>query len=170
MKCEDLTFPVKKVSEIILTNSDTNEMKNKSIKSIDLKANKISEVNCEMNKYSSQIVPAEVKSRYTFSNYIIDPNKFCFKKVVRGLALVKRFIRHLKDAALSNTPITRSMSSKTGQQTTQITDDEIKDAEESLYRKAKVKKFVKESQIQEDFRRSQQNHCIIQDDFSEMKR
>ena len=35
----------------------------------------------------------KLKGRYTFSNYEIDPNKFRFRKVVRILALIFRFIR-----------------------------------------------------------------------------
>lgn len=46
--------------------------------------------------YTTNIVPAaEIKKRYQFSNYLIDPNRFRLRKVVRILALVLKFIRKL---------------------------------------------------------------------------
>ena len=47
--------------------------------------------------FSVDIVPAkEVSERYQFCNYIIDPNRFRFRKVVRVLALVLSFLRRIK--------------------------------------------------------------------------
>ena len=40
-----------------------------------------------------KIVPNEVHGRFVFSNYLIDPNRFSFRKVVRILAYVLKFIR-----------------------------------------------------------------------------
>ena len=42
---------------------------------------------------SSSIVPDEVKERYQFSNYLIDPNRYRFSKVVRILSYIYKFIR-----------------------------------------------------------------------------
>ena len=41
-------------------------------------------------------VTEELGKRYKFSNYLIDPNKFRLRKVLRTLALVMLFIRNVK--------------------------------------------------------------------------
>ena len=43
----------------------------------------------------SKLVPGEVKVRYQFCEYLIDPNKFRLQKVLRILALVKKILRAL---------------------------------------------------------------------------
>ena len=43
--------------------------------------------------FVNEVVPKEVKERYEFSNYLIDPNRFRFRKVVRILGLVFRFVK-----------------------------------------------------------------------------
>ena len=42
------------------------------------------------------LVPEAVGDRYKFSNYVLDPNKFRFRKVVRVLGLVLLFIKKLR--------------------------------------------------------------------------
>ena len=42
-----------------------------------------------------QQVPEEVGLRYNYSNYVIDPNKFRFRKVVRVYGLVILFLNKL---------------------------------------------------------------------------
>ena len=37
-----------------------------------------------------------LRERYTFNNYLVDPNKFRLRKVVRIVAMVQRFVRNLK--------------------------------------------------------------------------
>ena len=46
----------------------------------------------------SKLVPESVGERYKFRKYLIDPNKYRLKRVVRLMALVKRFIRKIKTA------------------------------------------------------------------------
>ena len=41
-------------------------------------------------------VTEELGKRYKFSNYLIDPNKFRLRKVLRTLVLVMLFIRNVK--------------------------------------------------------------------------
>ena len=48
------------------------------------------------NKTGRAIVPKTVDARYKFCSYLIDPNKYRLRKVVRILAFVKRFIRNVK--------------------------------------------------------------------------
>jgi len=149
MNLDETTFPVKKVSEIILTNSDLQQVTNESqiLKSIDLKGT--SNMNCNANFNSDNGVPDEVRTRYTFSNYLIDPNKFRFKTVVRILATVIKYINLLRRST-NNIRVTRSRAAAKVQPTITISDDDIKSAEEYFYRKAtmEVKHFVKPSQYE----------------------
>ena len=52
-----------------------------------------------MNKacYTTKYVPTEVRDRYRFSEYAIDPNRLRLRKVVRILAIVLLFIKKLKE-------------------------------------------------------------------------
>ena len=58
----------------------------------------------------ARYVPDEVGSRYKHSKYIIDPNQFRFRKVVRILALVFLFLKNIslkiyqKRKTLNKTP------------------------------------------------------------------
>ena len=85
----------------------------------------------------------ETQKRYQFSNYLIDPNRHQFSKVVRIVAIVQRFIeicRHSKKKtairANSNVEII-------------LYDDELVNAEKYFYRKAtqELKKFVEKSKL-----------------------
>ena len=140
MKLNESSFPVKKVSEIILTSSELKEASNET----QFTAFKPSDnVNFNCN------VPDDVSLRYSFSNYVVDPNKFRFKTVIRVLALVQRFIKRLKYATKnkqSRIPTTRSKSKSSNQQI--INDDDIKEAEDYFFEKAtiEVKHFVKRAQ------------------------
>ena len=42
-----------------------------------------------------KLVPEEVGERYKFCDYLIDPNKFRFRKVVRVLGLVFKFLQNM---------------------------------------------------------------------------
>ena len=82
MRESECNFPVKTVSEIIITASEQKE--------IDLECSvpKINEMYCP-----NKVVKDEVKIRYEYSKYLIDPNRFRFRKVTRILALVYIFVR-----------------------------------------------------------------------------
>ena len=43
--------------------------------------------------FFSSVVPDKVKSRYEFSQYIIDPNRYRLRKIVRIISLVYLFVR-----------------------------------------------------------------------------
>ena len=79
MKLDSSKFPMLSPDQIKLSDSD------------------IKEVNVESEAHISrcQKVPDEVRERYLFSNYLIDPNQHSFTKVVRILAYVKRFCKNL---------------------------------------------------------------------------
>ena len=44
----------------------------------------------------------EVAKRYEFSNYIIDPNKYSFEKVIRVLAMVYKFLDNCKNKCVNH--------------------------------------------------------------------
>ena len=94
MKGEECNFPVKTVSEIVLGSEGRNEAKKETIV-IDI----INELNdgCAYNNayMPSHLVPDDVGSRYKYSQYLIDPNRFRYRKVVRVLGLVILFVSKL---------------------------------------------------------------------------
>ena len=48
-----------------------------------------------------KVVPEEISKRLEFSQYIVDPNRFRLKKVIRVVALVMLFIKYLKKRIIS---------------------------------------------------------------------
>ena len=78
MKLDSSEFPIFSPDDIKLNESDSVEIKR--------------EVETHLSK-----VDDNVANHYAFSEYIIDPNRFSFSKVVRILAYVIRFCRLLKD-------------------------------------------------------------------------
>ena len=60
----------------------------------------------------NQGVRNRISERYTFSQYVIDPNKFRLRKVVRILALVCLFIRNMKLKAEINYRASFSLADK----------------------------------------------------------
>jgi len=76
-------FPTKTVSQIILNSTNLNEVKKEAT------------IECNQHKgyfsLSSKVLtslPAEVQERYSFSKFLIDPNKFRFHHVLRILGHV----------------------------------------------------------------------------------
>ena len=95
MRSDRSNFPTKTVEDIKLTGEEVGSHDSECL----LDNEWVDEVNNKSfsNTYLiKSIVPNEVKERYQFSNYIIDPNKFRFRKVVRILVLVILFIKNLK--------------------------------------------------------------------------
>ena len=54
---------------------------------------------------------SEINKRYEFSDYVLDPNKFRFKKVVKILALIKMFVNKLKAKIGKSSAVTVSQNS-----------------------------------------------------------
>ena len=96
-----------------------------------------------------------MRERYTFSQYILDPNKFRFRKVVRILAIVKKFIRNSKSRMSS----TKHRGRVTNDVLT-LTNDEIDAAEKYYYQKAseEVRHFLKPKQYSKI---SKEHHGIL---------
>ena len=88
-------FPMKTVRELSLSSDKVNQIKEQ------IPSNKeFSGISTNQQVHSASIhhkgnVPEEVTSRYRLSNYILDPNKFHFSKVIRIVALVIKQIQKL---------------------------------------------------------------------------
>ena len=78
-------FPLKKYEEICLSDREKGDAGKEKVE-VDLH-------DCFISKY----VPQEVGDRYAYSDYLIDPNKFRFKTVLRILALIFFFLGKIND-------------------------------------------------------------------------
>ena len=91
MNKEVENVPMKTVRELSLIPDEVNQIKE------EIPSNKeINDISTNQQVHSTSIhhkgnVPEEVASRYRLSNYILDPNKFHFSKVIRIVALVIKF-------------------------------------------------------------------------------
>lgn len=92
------TFPIKSAAEIKLTNTD---LKNVNAETLKMDLTDTGWINQQLSQafyvgqsqiYAGEGVVDRIGERYRFSDYILDPNKFRFRKVVRILALVYCFI------------------------------------------------------------------------------
>ena len=84
MRGDEEDFPVKTMEQVILDNEARSEARKEEIIVEFLSDNYfIGHLSMPERK-----VPEEVGSRYKFCDYVIDPNKFRFRKVVRMLGLV----------------------------------------------------------------------------------
>ena len=92
MRLEDRSFPTKSVEDIKLT---AEELRSHDSECLNTECT-LSDVTSSNSYPSNRLVPSDVGDRYKFSNYIVDPNKFRLRKVVRILALVMLFIRNCK--------------------------------------------------------------------------
>ena len=92
MRGDETGFPVKNANEIVLNNESKREAWKEKI---------VIELDQNYHYFSNHLympsksVPDEVGLRYEYSNYLIDPNKFRFRKIVRVLALVFLFLKNL---------------------------------------------------------------------------
>ena len=98
MRGDGTDFPIRTAQEIILDNVAKDEARKEKIQ-IGVDAATCSHMdppsqNCPMY-LPTRYVPDEVGLRYEHSKYIIDPNQFRFRKVVRILALVFLFLKNI---------------------------------------------------------------------------
>ena len=90
-------FPIKSISDIKLSKE---ELKGYSEEKLDL--SDTNWINKQLSdEYLSYVTMNdgelnEISQRSKFSNYVIDPNKFRFRKIVRIVALIFKFIKNLK--------------------------------------------------------------------------
>ncbi len=91
MRFPDNQFPLLAVKETVLDSDEVTEMNKERIESkIDFQSHWAIFEACEKT---------ELGKRYAFSNYLMDPNKFRFKRVLRVLALVILFVRNFLSKA-----------------------------------------------------------------------
>ena len=98
-KGEESLFPIKTFREAVLTKNDLEQYKTELIKS-DVQDDEwvrkqLSYMYCYYNIGDKDKSLDEIAKRYKFSNYVIDPNRFRFKKVVRVMGLVILFVQKL---------------------------------------------------------------------------
>ena len=93
MSLNESEFPVSTVSEITLNCTDRSEASNECDKP-DI-TGQICVINSQnyAQSFIGASVPDQVKTRYEFSQYIIDPNRFRLRKIIRIISLVYLFIK-----------------------------------------------------------------------------
>ena len=95
MNWHESHFPTKTVKEIILSNTEKNEciIECSNPRLVDI-TTEGSSTSIHRGYFPGRVVPNEVKSRYEFSQYLIDPNRFRLRKVIRILGLVYLFVNN----------------------------------------------------------------------------
>ncbi len=107
--------------------------------------------------FASSPIPKEVlKERYSFSQYIVDPNKHRFRTVVRTLSYVLKFIKNCRAGVMkkksqstipgsSSEAVVKMLQNPTVTTDVTLTNDDLKLGADYYFRKAteEVKKFVK---------------------------
>ena len=135
MKQKDL--PIKSVRDIILNLTEINEIKKET--------STVASAICNFASRQRSGLPDEVKERYTFSSYLLDPNKFLFKKCVRILAIVYKYYYALKSLAKVKGPKKFPNISMDEKPMVILSNQEIQRAEHYYWWKgsAEVRHFVK---------------------------
>ena len=87
-------------------------------------------------------IPDDVKDRYKFSSYIVDPNKYGWNRSIRIIAIIKRFTKCCLDKTKIDLP---SSSEQLSDKFIYLTDNELNDAANYYFRKAtlEIKHFLK---------------------------
>ncbi len=101
MTKEEKDFPTMTVNEINFKNvKDINSEMHKYGKILEGMEVVMSEVDTSVytSRVRYKVVPKVVSERYRFCNYVIDPNKYRLRTVVRRLALMMRFIRNIRNS------------------------------------------------------------------------
>jgi hypothetical protein len=105
---EDL--PIMSINQVKLTNEEVSASSKEQHSSIiDTKNHNFTIMDIYLTKNESRQkgnIPKEVQSRYMFSDYIIDPNRFTYSKVVNIIGYVIKFIQNtfkrVKSAKITN--------------------------------------------------------------------
>ena len=139
MQGEFTSFPIKTVNQINLYNTELREVKLETY-------NPSQDTTSFHSKVFQQSIPEEVLERYTFCSYLIDPNRYRFKKVVRILAIVMKFCKLLlqKSKSVVKSSKDAQMIYREMVDRVYITEREMKVAEKYFYRKCtlEIKQFV----------------------------
>lgn len=84
-------MPLKTAAEVVLTAEE------KRLAAQEMRAK-------DIRGHAVHAMVDKLAARYSFSNYLVDPCKFTWTKVVRIVAIVKKFIRKLREAVAANSP------------------------------------------------------------------
>ena len=104
-----------------------------------------------ISMHQQAIIPNEASTRYQFSSYILDPDKYRFTKVIRVVAYIMKFITNLKKvkANITNQASTTAKASNQINEPT-LTESNLTSAADYFGKATlEVKHFVKESQYSE---------------------
>ena len=106
------TFPIKRYQDMTLS-TEQKKAHDEEIVKLDgadpeWVSKQISHMYCKSYLVSTEKGFDQVRLRYEFSNYVIDPNRFRFRKVVRILAIVFIFVRSLKKAIGKSQSVVKS--------------------------------------------------------------
>ena len=87
----------------------------------------------------NSMVPDQVRERYAFSSYIIDPHKHRFSVVVRIVAIVIKFVKNLQSSLSKK----RSIEDGVDPKSLVLSTEEVMEAEQYFFKKgsSEVKKF-----------------------------
>ena len=91
----------------------------------------------------------KIESRYTFSEYLVDPNRYNFSTAISVYAYIKRFVRNFKSKVdMYRGLCTADDCTWNPAGTVSLSDDELNDAKQYFFKKAtqEVLKFTKESE------------------------
>ena len=99
-KFDKTQFPIQSFEELKLNKEEIKGYENEILKSemIDVEwiDKHLEVIHSKSYAVLEKGVPDKVGERYLFSRYIMDPNKFRFRKVVRIVALIILFVKNLK--------------------------------------------------------------------------
>ena len=98
MRLDKSEFPVKSVGDLKLDAQSVADLKKEYSKGdasdlvwLDILENKVKAVS-----HHSKTITKHLQARYEFSKYVLDPNKFRFRKAVRVLTLVMLFCKKFR--------------------------------------------------------------------------
>ena len=102
-----------------------------------------------INAYTA--IPTHVKAHYEYSQYLLDPNRFRFERVIRIMALVMRYVNNLRASVKQKrTLVTIYDGFFEKENPLVLTDEEISNAKNYYFRKATVelKHFAKPAEYE----------------------
>ncbi|XP_066920590.1 uncharacterized protein [Clytia hemisphaerica] len=123
MHLDQNSFPIKSAKELKLTEREMEEVQKE----------------VQINIHHAECPTKEFEKRYTFSNYLLDPNYRSFTKVTRIMAYVIRYFKNLRSKKYST-----STPNIVIKEVPQLTDEEISAAGHYYFKKAadEVRQFL----------------------------
>ena len=111
-KYDSSKFPIKTYQEIKLGNNDLKANSDELLKSEVVDSEWINKQLSKVYSASyftiSEGTRSKISERYLFSRYLLDPNRFRLRKVVRIVALVMLFVQNLKTRIRESTILQNS--------------------------------------------------------------